>query len=96
MVLKIAMSLIFAAFWNVLLVYLFRREHLSRRSLRFALIAANILSIYIAQLIMGVDYRNWFAVFMAVIGGLSLGIQGASVIIRISQLETEAAKKVKS
>ena len=84
---KIIMSLMMAGCLNFLLTYLYRQEKLADSLFKLALVVANIISVYAAQVIMGVRYDSLFAIMLAVIGGISLGFQGAKVIIRARHLE---------
>jgi hypothetical protein len=89
---KIITSIILVGCLNVSLTFLYRRGKLSKCLFTCALVLANVLGIYISQIIMGVPTNSWFPVILALIGGTSGGFQGARVIIRIGHLEKANAQ----
>jgi amino acid transporter len=78
---------------NVLLTYLYRRGSLHPQGFRLVMTIANIVLLYIGLVVMGIPYQSPFAGILAVIGGISLGLQGANVIIRIGRLEARQRQK---
>ena len=89
MINQILLSLFFMIVVNISLIYVYRQERLSDKWFRWLLISGNFMGIYVSQLIMGVSYKSILPVIIALIAGISLGVQGGSVVIKIGRLEKE-------
>ena len=78
---------------NAVVGTLYRQGKLSTRVFRWLAVLTNILAIYFSQIAMGILPTSPLALIVALIGGISIGVQGANVIIRIGRLEARQKQK---
>jgi predicted RND superfamily exporter protein len=90
---KILICVIAASSVNAILGTVYRYNRLSEQSYRILSVIVNVISAWAGQILMGIPYNSPFAVILALVGGLSLGIQVANVIIRIGRLEARQRQK---